>query len=314
MKYKHSVLGGTFDHLHIGHKHFIKAALEHSESLTIGLTVEELYKNKAFAYSILSYEAREKELKEFLREEGFLDKTKIVPIKDFYGITLDQENIDAIFVTRHGEKAARLINKKRHGKGFRKLSVNLVNFARGNDGNVISSTRIRAGLIDRNGFSYKKFLNKNFTLKDSLRETVKFIPEGKIYEDYKVVLREKVIISVGDVVSSDLVELGRQADLSIVDKKTKRIKNTAFKKQPDKIVRNPKGTLKRSASEAIFECLRDGKKVIKVIGEEDLLALSATLLAPLGSIVVYGMPDKGLVEVVVTEEKKKEVLAFFKSW
>ena len=46
---------------------------------------------------------------------------------------------------------------------------------------------------------------------------------------------------------------------------------------------------------------------IKIQGEEDLLALPAILLAPLGSVVIYGQKDLGVVVVEVTEEKKEEV-------
>jgi uncharacterized protein (UPF0218 family) len=50
------------------------------------------------------------------------------------------------------------------------------------------------------------------------------------------------------------------------------------------------------------------KQTIVVAGEEDLLALPAILLAPLGAIVLYGQWDRGAILVKVNEEKKKEVL------
>jgi len=45
-----------------------------------------------------------------------------------------------------------------------------------------------------------------------------------------------------------------------------------------------------------------------VTGEEDLLALPAIVLAPLGSVVLYGQYDKGVVINEVTEELKKKKL------
>jgi hypothetical protein len=46
---------------------------------------------------------------------------------------------------------------------------------------------------------------------------------------------------------------------------------------------------------------------ILVKGEEDLAALPAIALAPISSVVIYGLPDEGAVSVIVTESKKKEI-------
>jgi len=51
------------------------------------------------------------------------------------------------------------------------------------------------------------------------------------------------------------------------------------------------------------ECL-----VVKVIGEEDLAGVPAILLSPLGTVVLYGQPQEGIVVVKVTEEKKRQLL------
>lgn len=54
--------------------------------------------------------------------------------------------------------------------------------------------------------------------------------------------------------------------------------------------------------------------LLLVDGEEDLLALPAIVHAPIGGVVYYGQPQQGLVEVMVTEEKKREVLALLKQF
>ena len=46
--FKTVVLGGTFDHLHKGHKEFIKFALNLSEKLIVGLTSDEYVSNSKF--------------------------------------------------------------------------------------------------------------------------------------------------------------------------------------------------------------------------------------------------------------------------
>lgn len=73
--------------------------------------------------------------------------------------------------------------------------------------------------------------------------------------------------------------------------------------------KNPPGhitkTLVLAISKAIKQYIRTGgKQIIKVVGEEDLAALPAILLAPLGSVVFYGQPGEGVVVVEVTEEEK----------
>jgi hypothetical protein len=49
------------------------------------------------------------------------------------------------------------------------------------------------------------------------------------------------------------------------------------------------------------------EKVMKIEGEEDLLALPAIMLAPLGAVVVYGLRNKGAVVVKVSEKLKENI-------
>jgi uncharacterized protein (UPF0218 family) len=50
---------------------------------------------------------------------------------------------------------------------------------------------------------------------------------------------------------------------------------------------------------------------IFVKGEEDLAALPAMMMAPVGSVIMYGQPDKGVILVRVTESKKAEIKDLF---
>jgi len=51
------------------------------------------------------------------------------------------------------------------------------------------------------------------------------------------------------------------------------------------------------------------KLVLAISGEEDLLALPAIAYAPVGAVVYYGQPGKGVVEVVITAEKRNQAIA-----
>jgi hypothetical protein len=45
---------------------------------------------------------------------------------------------------------------------------------------------------------------------------------------------------------------------------------------------------------------------IVVNGEEDLAVIPAVVEAPLGAAVVYGQPNKGMVIIAITQERKKK--------
>lgn len=314
-QYSHAILGGTFDHFHAGHAHFISTAFDKSEKVTIGLTTDKFFEKKSFPNSIENYKIRKECLTTFLSESGYLDRTEIIPISDIYGTSLQDESIDTIFVTRHGLPNAKIINMKRMELGFSKLTVVKVTYLRGEDGKIISSTRIRSGEIDRLGQVYSKMFDRTLLLPQSLRKETKNTPSGKWVKDLreleKIVGTSEFIIAVGDVVSSNLIELGRQADVSVIDYKVERkpVRSTIFK--PTLNALNDPGTINSKAvgvvNKAIGQALRGKRQVIKITGEEDLLTLAATLLAPLGVLIIYGMPGKGTIVAEATENQKGNV-------
>ena len=146
-----------------------------------------------------------------------------------------------------------------------------------------------------------------------------------------------LIITVGDVVAKSFNEGELTMNIAIVDYHVKRVatfKNLAEirfkKKEPDIVAENPKGTLTGELLKAVkttFLSLRGAKRrsnpqrdrhtpselamttpyIIRVIGEEDLATLAVILAAPLNTHVFYGQPNEGIVQVVVTEEKKAEI-------
>ncbi len=339
-KYSHSILGGTFDHFHAGHKFFLKKALEKSERLTIGLTIDSFSRHKPLHHSIESYDVREKNVLEFLSENNYLDKATIIPIKDAFGTSLTDDTIEAIFVTRHGLTNAKLINTKRAELDKSELLIESVPFLLDSRDEIISSTRIRAGEIDRSGNAYIEILTEQgkLILTDNLRADVKILGEVKgglepQLDSLEDIQRGKEImtIAVGDVVSKNLIDMGRQAEVSVVDFKSGRELylstplSSSLPKGERKLGKgegelfqtelqaiNEAGTINSKAARAIENAIKNNLKthtpyVVEIDGEEDLLAIPAILLAPLNSIIVYGLPGVGVVEVKVTEEKKREI-------
>jgi uncharacterized protein (UPF0218 family) len=129
----------------------------------------------------------------------------------------------------------------------------------------------------------------------------------------KVLIEEEnppCVISVGDVVSKNLVENHIHPRLLIVDNRVMRFNIEPAKLEADieKHVKNPPGTITFEALNAIQEALKTNSRVkIVVDGEEDLLTLAAIQYAPTNSIIVYGQPHEGVVAVKATEQKKAEV-------
>lgn len=124
--------------------------------------------------------------------------------------------------------------------------------------------------------------------------------------------RDADVAAVGDVVARTLVENGRPPKLAVVDYRTKRGDEDPALRQAlagfgDRVVRvkNPPATVTKELADALGEALAaDGTTRIEVDGEEDLAGLPLLAHAPLGTIVLYGMPNRGVVRVIVDETKR----------
>ncbi|KAI0020131.1 hypothetical protein F4780DRAFT_391623 [Xylariomycetidae sp. FL0641] len=155
-------LGGTFDHLHPGHKLLLTAAVlllkvpppgtKSPCKFVIGITGDELLKQKQYAELVQKWEERALGIIEFLTsvlqisKHGFKDEqsvalTKIedgkivaqyrggtvevecVKIEDQYGPTITTENMDALVVSGETRAGGNAVNEKRAEKGWRPLQI-----------------------------------------------------------------------------------------------------------------------------------------------------------------------------------------------
>jgi len=126
----------------------------------------------------------------------------------------------------------------------------------------------------------------------------------------KLVEKEKPlkIISVGDVVSGNMMKKGILPQVMIVDNIVMRKAIAPILVDANEIlhVKNPPGTLSEEVWSVIREALAlERRTKVLVDGEEDLLTLVAVLCAPENSLVVYGQPHEGIVVVKVTEKTKE---------
>lgn len=312
-KYSFSIIGGTFDHFHSGHEHFLHEACVASKHLTIGLTTEVLHANKEYRHTIEDFETRKSSVEEFISLYHPEISFEIIPLNDIYGTTLKEERIDAIFTTEHGLENTHTINKKRIEKRWQELQIELVQLVKGNDGETISSTRIRKGEIDRRGFSYPKLFSKNLRLTDDLKPEFQKAWGDVLTDDETIanVLSGKKIITVGDVVSKTVRKLEIKPLLLVIDQKSER--NFLSEVKSDTTIQvNKAGEINTATAAFLFDrldaaLLNNVSQTVVIDGEEDLLAFPLMLYAPLLSIVCYGLRDKGLVAVVIDEELKIEL-------
>ena len=120
-----------------------------------------------------------------------------------------------------------------------------------------------------------------------------------------------LIISVGDVVSHNMIQYEIFPDLLIVDNRVMRKPIQPININADQTLhaRNPPGTLTDEAWVTIRDAIeQNGQTRVIIDGEEDLLTIAVVVTAPKDAIVVYGQPHEGIVIVKVTEETKKRML------
>ncbi len=125
------------------------------------------------------------------------------------------------------------------------------------------------------------------------------------------------IITVGDVVTQELLKNNKRIFLSIIDGKTKRIIKSSMEFSNYKFsnyirVKNEPGIIRLSAMSCIKSALNSlSSSVIYVDGEEDLLVIPATLYGKEGDLIIYGQPNAGAVALEVCETTKWRVRNIF---
>jgi len=222
MKYQFVIVGGTFDHLHLGHQAILEKAFFLGQFVLIGLSTKKLYQKKFLWQTIEDYKLRKKNLEKFIRK-NFVDYNlqkkgfKIVPIDDYLGGADKLKEAEAIVVSALSFPNALKINQLRVKNGLKELEIVVVPEILASDDKIISSERIRKGEIGRKGESY--WLQASGCLKDSekiilpenLKEELRK-PLGEVFSETRNLIKaikEKkpvMIITIGDIVSYHLIK------------------------------------------------------------------------------------------------------------
>ncbi|KAE9978752.1 hypothetical protein EG327_007275 [Venturia inaequalis] len=161
--HKHVAVGGTFDHLHIGHKLLLtmvaftvdptSATEENKAVITIGITAEDLLKNKKYAEFLEDWHDRYQSVHKFLHGIISFDPAnehpesareirnpgpnghavlvqypsglliRYVEIWDPFGPTITDEDIDALIISAETRAGGKAVNEKRQEKSWKTLDV-----------------------------------------------------------------------------------------------------------------------------------------------------------------------------------------------
>ena len=171
-----------------------------------------------------------------------------------------------------------------------------------------------AGVLDMSLVVKRKrtlFNKQTYILPKNLREKLKnpigitFLGrKGDVLKKFKQFISKKRfqrIITVGDYCSLEI-----PSDVKIFDGKIKR-KRVEKRFPYSFLVQNPAGTIQKGVWEKVELGVRERKNIF-VKGEEDLLVIPSVLTAPENSLVIYGLPGKGVCLIENSPKNK----AFFR--
>ncbi len=142
-------LGGTFDFIHEGHVALLSKAFEIGDQVIIGLSTDEFAKRRGKT-TVHGYSERMEKLRRFLQRhyDGMFE---IRALSDYFGPVILEEKIDAIVVSEETAQRGREVNQLRRKRGLPELKVVVVGLVLAEDGDRISTERIRKGEIDEQG-------------------------------------------------------------------------------------------------------------------------------------------------------------------
>lgn len=158
---------------------------------------------------------------------------------------------------------------------------------------------------------------------DLLRKPLGEVISYEQVEKHKIIdLRHttRKFITVGDTTTAKVISFNIVPDVSVVDGFEKRLASTTSISKLKSMIAdlsgtelveltctNHSGSISLEAIKILFRALMNHAPVlVRVIGEEDLIALPLIAYAPTDSRILYGQPSEGIV-VVRVENRIQEI-------
>tara|TARA_B100000902_G_scaffold16583_2_gene19930 strand:+ start:6829 stop:7836 length:1008 start_codon:yes stop_codon:yes gene_type:complete len=304
------LLGGTFDRLHNGHRALILGTASECDHLQIHVASDLMANKKEM--NIQDIETRLNQLEEMIVEESLNASLHI--LHDGYGPAVSLDPCSVIGCTEETFPSCQEINQLRMKNGLSSLRIVIINHVLDEEGEILSSSRIRSGIVDQTGKYWIKSseMMVEHIMPEILDDELKQ-PMGKLFSgphDNPSIAMELAlqsisdnvkIIAVGDVTVFSLQVAKRDTWISVIDGMTHRKKWDQFeliKIDQNSVInaKNPPGMLTPSIFESCSKAISQSENVTIIVdGEEDLVPIPLILMAPLGTVLLYGQPNEGLV-------------------
>ena len=307
------LVGGTFDRLHAGHRLLLHAACRAAARIEVHLTNDSMADQKSV--NMQSFETRRDEVLNWVASNA-PTRVSVHELNDHHGPAPTHRKADAIVATPETKAECDRINERRIANGLDPLHIVEVAHLTDVGGDIISSSRIRNGMVDVDGHPWfsPEWEGRVLRMHPRAEPELK-TPMGTLYQGPEstpevammaaledIDTSQTILIAVGDVTVSTLLALDIVPDMGFIDGQTKRTA-LAVDEQVDLSpfthvmeAPNPAGVLTPELKEVIFEAAQlEEPTVIVVDGEEDLAPLYIHLHVPLHAVVLYGQPGVGVV-------------------
>ena len=331
-RFQRCLVGGTFDRLHAGHRLLLDAAARAAQNVEVHITSDAMADRKSV--NMQSFETRRDELLNWVDHHA-PKRVTVHQLTDAHGPAPRHPTADAIVATPETRGECDRINALREENGLHSLHIIEVTHLLDVDGTVISSSRIRNGLVDVEGHPWCSPDWDGVSLRMHPRAEPELkTPMGVLYKGPEsapevamlaaldeINTDETILIAVGDVTVATLLALDIVPDIGFIDGQTKRealsererVDVRAFTHVLEAV--NPAGLLTPELRTAIEQASTLEEPVVVVVdGEEDLAPLFVHLHVPLHAVVLYGQPGEGVVaqfSSLATKERCRRLLELF---